>query len=46
LEKIFTERKGGGSGWRTGSPMAALLWRARAREEERRREKKKDLGRT
>jgi hypothetical protein len=29
LEKIFTEKKGGGSGRRAGSPATALLWRER-----------------
>jgi hypothetical protein len=35
LGKIFTERKGGGSGRRAGSPAAVLLWREREREESR-----------
>jgi hypothetical protein len=34
LEKIFTERKGGGSGRRAGSAAATLLWREMRRVKE------------
>jgi hypothetical protein len=37
LGKIFTERKGHGSGWRAKSSAVALLWRER--EEESRKNK-------
>jgi hypothetical protein len=36
LRKIFTERKGGGSGQRVGSPVPAIFWRG---DEEKRKKK-------
>jgi hypothetical protein len=43
LRKIFTERKGGGSGRRAGSLPAVLLWRERERRVERIRKEEERL---
>jgi hypothetical protein len=43
LGKLFTKRKGGGSGRPFKSPQAAIFWRER-REEEKRKKKREEEG--
>jgi hypothetical protein len=38
LGEIFTERKGGESGWRIGSSVPTIFWREEMRRERRREE--------